>query len=210
MGLKQIEAPDRIIFLKEFIGEVFLNSIEDEQIKKRIEAERIKQKLMPKKADFEKTAKPLLPLMKYSKSQYTSSPSMTPGKIQPTPIELQQVNQKITPVQKPIASKPVPKGAGIKKIIPLVKDSALQSIECTGPGKNIVVKKYNRISLTRIKLSQGEIKDVINYYAEKAMIPVIGGILKAAVDDIIISAVDSGFAGSRFIINKITPYSLIE
>ena len=72
------------------------------------------------------------------------------------------------------------------------------------------IKKYNKISTTRITLDQTEITDLLHTFAKQAKIPIVGGILKAAVGDLVISAVISEFVGSRFIINKITPYSIIQ
>jgi len=97
-----------------------------------------------------------------------------------------------------------------KKLEPLLKDKTVLLIECPGPGKNILVKRYNQKNITRIVLSQSEISKIINEFSEKARIPIIGGILKAAVDNLIISAVVSEYVGSRFVITKLTPYSIIE
>ncbi len=46
-------------------------------------------------------------------------------------------------------------------------------------------------------------------FSQNARIPITNGILKAAVGDLIISAVISDFAGSRFVINKINPFNQI-
>ena len=103
-----------------------------------------------------------------------------------------------------------PKKAPIEKITPFLRDNTIVSIECPGPGKNILVKKYNQVNVTKLALTEEEIKSIIEYYAKEAKIPLVGGILKAAVGNNIISAVISEFVGSRFVINKITPYSLIN
>jgi hypothetical protein len=97
----------------------------------------------------------------------------------------------------------------MEKIGPLLRDNTIVAIECPGPGKNVMIKKYNQMNMTRIILSQEDINGVIEYFSNEARIPLAGGILKAAVGNAIISAVVSEFVGSRFIINKITPYSLI-
>jgi hypothetical protein len=102
------------------------------------------------------------------------------------------------------------KGPAIELINPLLKDNSIIIIECQGPGKNIIVKKYNQINVTRIILNELEIKSIIEYFANEARIPLVGGILKAAVGNSIISAIVSEFVGSRFIINKTTPYSLLN
>lgn len=100
--------------------------------------------------------------------------------------------------------------SGLGRIAPLLQDLSIQAIECRGAEKNILVKRYNKIKVTRIVLTKQEIEDIINTFSQKARIPVVGGILKAAVGDLIISAITSEYVGSRFIISKITPYNLME
>ena len=97
----------------------------------------------------------------------------------------------------------------MKEINKMVSDKSVQTIECPGNGKNILVKVRNKINLTKIILNEEEIKNVINYFSDSARIPVLGGILKASLGSITISAVISD-SGSRFIINKNNPYNLID
>jgi len=104
-------------------------------------------------------------------------------------------------------AQPRPKGFGLGVLEPLLKDVSIQSIECPGPNKNILVKKYSKVNVTKIILSQKDITNIINNFSIKAKIPIVGGILKAAVGDLVVSAVISEFIGSRFIINKIIPHS---
>jgi hypothetical protein len=59
-------------------------------------------------------------------------------------------------------------------------------------------------------LNETEIKNVIVYFSDYARIPIVGGILKTSIESMMISAVISDYAGSRFIINKRTPYDLIQ
>jgi len=107
-------------------------------------------------------------------------------------------------------AQPLPEGFTLGKLDPLIRDPSIQSIECSGPNKNILVKRYNRFNTTKIILNQADITDVIESFSSQAKIPIVGGILKAVVGGLIISAVISEFVGSRFIINKITPYSMIQ
>ncbi len=102
-----------------------------------------------------------------------------------------------------------PEDLELGKLDPFLKDPSIQSIECPGPGRNLLVKRYSKINTTKVTLNQVEITNIINNFAQQARIPVMGGILKAAVGDLVISAVISEFVGSRFIINKIVPYNLI-
>lgn len=124
------------------------------------------------------------------------------------PIRIPSRIQALTTIQP--QAQPRPEGFSLGKLDQLIRDPSIQSIECSGPNKNTLVKRYNQTNTTRIILNQSEITDIIDIFSVKAKIPVIGGILKAAVGNLVISAVISEFVGSRFIINKITPYSLIE
>lgn len=94
-------------------------------------------------------------------------------------------------------------GFTLGKVDELLKDPFIQTIECIGPGKNILIKGYNKINLTKIILTQEEINNIISIFSKESKIPLVGGILKAAVGDLIISAIISEQAGSRFIISKI-------
>lgn len=116
------------------------------------------------------------------------------------------------PIPTPVftSSTPTTISPNLTKLDPFVKDNTVQMIECKGPGKGILIKAKNRISSTRVTLSEQEIKNIIDYFSNSAQIPIMGGILKAAVDNLIISAVVSDYVGSRFIITKQSPYSLIE
>lgn len=98
----------------------------------------------------------------------------------------------------------------LKKLDLLMKDLAVQMIECPGSGKNLLVKVRNKINVTRITLNEPEIRNVIDYFSKNAKIPVSEGILNAAVGSLLISAVVSEHAGSRFIITKKSPYELLE
>ena len=50
------------------------------------------------------------------------------------------------------------------------KDPKIQSIECSGPGKNILIKRFNKINSTRITLNQVEIANIIHTFSEHAKI----------------------------------------
>lgn len=108
------------------------------------------------------------------------------------------------------APQPLPQGFSLGKLDPIIADKTVTSIECPGPEKLVLAKSLGRVTITRISLSEEEIKKVVNTFAEAARIPMIGGIFKAAVGNLVITAVISDFVGSRFIINKHTPYSIID
>ncbi len=97
----------------------------------------------------------------------------------------------------------------LKKIKSFIQDRAVQSIESPGAGKNILVKVRNKINTTKSVLAEEDIKSIIDHFSKKSMIPAMNGVLNAAIDNMVISAVSSQ-AGSRFIIEKKSPYALIE
>jgi len=105
---------------------------------------------------------------------------------------------------------PLPQGFTLIKIDSLIKDDTITAIECSGPGKPLIVRSLGRVSPTRISLSEEEIKKIVGTYSSYSRIPVMEGLFKAAVGNTLITAVISNFVGSTFIINKFTPYSLIE
>ena len=96
------------------------------------------------------------------------------------------------------------------KLNPLLNDKLITIIECPGPEKQIIIKRAGQMNLTRVVLSQKEIDSIIKIFSEKTKIPVIGGVFRASLENLSISAVISDFVGTRFIINKISPYSIID
>ncbi len=240
MSLKNLTDTQRISFLKEFTFQLMINSIKDEELKRMIEVEKIRRKYIPEnqpqdfsgiifEPEFEKFARhPIIKLAqqpeKYKKSFFPTSaglpiPIIRPRlplkpKLQPT---LQQ-KTKQQPFQQPTQNK-LPtilvqpqnlESDGLKKLDSFIKDLAIQTIESPGSGKNLLVKVRNKINVTRVTLNESEIRSVINYFSKNAMIPVLDGILNAAVGNLLISAVVSEHAGSRFIITKKSPYELLE
>jgi hypothetical protein len=88
------------------------------------------------------------------------------------------------------------------KLNPLLKDPMVQSIECVGADKNIVVRGNMGTKKTNIVLSKKEIDGVIEKLAETAKIPMQEGVFKVAVGKLILSAIISQVVSSRFIIQK--------
>jgi hypothetical protein len=225
MGLKQIKDSDRIVFFNLFTKEILLSFFEKERAKLNIEAEKIRQKLVeekPVQIEFKRIIKNPAPKKITAEpmqiSRYSANPAEKEdtGKI-PAEYKISMSSKMETPVQ-PYASSAIPKTAivqekphinGYKRIELFLRDPSILSIECPGTGKNILVRRFKEINMTRLSLSQTEIMEVIEEFSKQARIPLTGGILKAAVGNSVISAVVSEFVGPRFIINKITPYSLI-
>ncbi len=150
-----------------------------------------------------------------------------PRAMPPRPVFLppqQKIQQIQQPVIVPQAKKPflnifnkskapeTPERIGIisNKLNIFLRDNSVTAIECPGPGKQIVIKRAGQINMTKINLSPQEISKIIEDFSEKARIPILGGIFRASVGNLTISAVISDFVGSKFIITKSSPYSLLN
>ncbi|MDO8460232.1 MAG: hypothetical protein Q7S74_03930 [Nanoarchaeota archaeon] len=94
------------------------------------------------------------------------------------------------------------------RIAQILRDPAVLSVECPGPGKNVLVNKAGLIQATAIKFTKEEINEILNEFAEQTRIPLVQGMFKAAFKDILITAVVSDFVGTRFVIQKRAPYQL--
>lgn len=226
MESKQIKL-DRILFLKKFTEELIINISRKHQIDRKVRIEKLRQKFLNPQISMQQGFKKIinhkiLHPVKYPKTDYQEEnlvPSIATTQKKPLFYRKEPPSKLPIPFKKQIqppsykkASEVQPEvfapkeGLKLGKLEPLLNDKFIQSLECIGPGKNLLVRKYNKISLTKIILSQEEINEIVNSFSQEAKIPLAGGILKAAVGDFLISAVTSEHVGSRFIISRINPY----
>ena len=103
-----------------------------------------------------------------------------------------------------------PEGFNLGKVDLLLKDPLIKIIECEGPDKELIIKKNGRMYTTKIIMNPAEIKEVLDSFSKEARIPVIIGVFKAVVGDLMISALVSDVVGSKFIITKMSQYSLLK
>lgn len=118
------------------------------------------------------------------------------------PQSIMQQPSSSIPIVEPDLTKPLPSGFDLGKVNMILKDPGVSMIECPGPGKLFLVRSMGKIKNTKITLNEQEIRQVIEKFSEQARIPLATGIFKAAVGNLIITAILSEFAGSRFIITK--------
>jgi hypothetical protein len=175
-------------FFELFIGEIVMNSL-DPWEKKRIEEKREKiqrlkkemEKLMEEKMNFSP---------KKIETQTTPQIQKTPQIIYPTenfPVEQPKFEQQ------PL---------GLNQIEQLIANPTIAVVECPGPGRFILVKKGFKKIATKITLNREEIEEILNYFSNESRIPRIGGVFKAIVDNLILTAIDSPYGGPKFIITK--------
>src|SRR3989344_3405316 len=205
MKLKKEEHIDRIIFLKLFTFEILKNIHKRSEKKKNIEKERVKQRIshiLSKNHNKENEDN----ITKFIKKNY-------PIQRKSNNLSIIDKGEDKTKLKKIKVNKPPPQEmidmSGMNKINDLFRDKTILSIECRGPGKDLLIKRYNQINIVKVMLSPSEINGVIDYFSRRSRIPVVDGILKVAVDDMIIAAVTSDLVGSKFIINKNSPYTIL-
>lgn len=91
----------------------------------------------------------------------------------------------------------------LSHIQPLLADPTITTIECPGPGMPLMIARGTYVQSTPAHFTTEEIKKIIEEISERTKIPLgASGIFKAAVGNIIITAVLSEFVGTRFIIQK--------
>ncbi|MCK5449624.1 hypothetical protein KAI32_02065 [Candidatus Pacearchaeota archaeon] len=118
-------------------------------------------------------------------------------------------------VVSPLASAPkvplsVEPSQGYGKISPLLNDPLISLIECRGAGKPVMIIRVGQKQLTRINLNPLEINEILQKVSDTIHIPLLEGVFRAVVDDFSINAIISEMVGSKFVIRKNTPYSLLE
>lgn len=212
----------RILFLKNFVKELIINSKKETVLPPQDEI------IIPQKLPItrEQERKISVEIKNYMPSQFVPQNSFTPSQpqIQTLPTRPIQPQPHKNPVRRmmsvPNISMPpqqrvnpdmqlkpenLPSNFSIGRLDSLISDPRVSLIECPGPGKDILAQIYGRKNSTKIVLNQDEIQKVIDIFSKSAKIPVLSGLFKAAVGNLIITAVVSELVGSRFIISKITP-----
>ncbi|MEM3113105.1 MAG: hypothetical protein QXI33_01625 [Candidatus Pacearchaeota archaeon] len=190
-------------FLYEFTKELILNSapayVRDKETERELKMNEIKEKIDTQ-----------LSLDENKEQTFKNSKTITNTQN----IQIDNRKKYLNRQDKPIS--PIPEynqpatfenkrleGLYFGKIQNMVYDQNVVSIECPGPGKFIIISTITKIIPTKIMLSKNEINSIIESFSQEARIPRIGGVFKAIVNNLIITAIDSEFAGPRFIISKI-------
>src|SRR3989339_2092998 len=90
----------------------------------------------------------------------------------------------------------------LKYLIFLMSDGSVSSIECPGPGKQLILNKMGIVSPTGVSLTAEEINDIMKEISRRTRIPINQGLFKTAFDNLILTAVVSEFVGTRFLIER--------
>lgn len=196
--------PIRKKFLEEFVKEI-LHEIQRREHLISVKTEEIHMpKFEPKSIQLPQPIKSTI----QPQIQKTIPPRASPPIMQKRTIFPKQIQRQ--PLPAPIKNIPAPSGtladfeamSAAKKLIPLLNDRFVQSIECKGAGQPILAITRGMPRVTHITLSGEEIKELMDEISRKVRIPLVTGLFKAAFGNVIITAVISEFVGTRFIIEK--------
>lgn len=152
-------------------------------------------------------------LREFTKAILRTFVPIPPPTIQPTIQPIQPIRRQITPpiapqpIQptQPAAAQPEIKIEGLEKLMSYIQDPSIKTIECPGPDKQIMINRNGVTQPTHITLTKKEIEKILDDFSEKTRIPIIPGIFKSKIENLIITAVVSDYVGTRFIIQKVEP-----
>jgi ATPase subunit of ABC transporter with duplicated ATPase domains len=206
--LNQTSQEFRILFLLKFTEELIKNSQTAEALalRKRLR-EKIKENV--EKKENEERLKRIVEKKAITKEleelseERTKTQKKPKFEIKETKIPLPNIPITI----KNIIPSPTEQEIDLGKLNSLIRDPTVISIECNGTGKNIIVRRIKgEKRITGIILDKNEIDRLIGLFSEEAKIPSHEGIFKAAVGKLVISAIISDIADSKFLISKLSPF----
>ncbi len=103
--------------------------------------------------------------------------------------------------------RPIPTNVQVDlgKLNVLVRDPMVKTIQCNGPGENIIVEGGMGTKPTAIILSEDEVDGVLDEFSKVARIPIDEGVVRIVVGRLILLAVISDVVSTKFVINKMVP-----
>lgn len=111
--------------------------------------------------------------------------------------------QPIMPIQKSQEQrKTVLKSLFLGKIDKYLNDPSIKEIECNGPDKPLLVYKNGKLETVEQKLTEEEIKSIIEQLVKLSKVPMNRNIVHGSHEGYEFTGVVSEFVGSRFLIRK--------
>jgi len=204
----------RELFLRKFIRELINNTkIKNLPTLKKeteIKKEKIENLFQEKIEKISKLDSHMISSLAPTPQKRFAPISVTKLTINPTkPIKenspgIKKVNKVITRNQNTVIQ-PKEGNPDFGKLNILISDPGVESIECLGPNKYILVKKHGKVQRTNILLTKEEIKKILGDFSQKTKIPLTEGTFKAALGSLILTAILSEFVGTKFILQKKNP-----
>lgn len=101
---------------------------------------------------------------------------------------------------------PMPGMMDLGKLNMIISDPRVKEIDCYGPDREILVRIGNSTQKTRVSLNKEDIRKIIDDFSSKTNIPLVKGIFKAALGNLILTAFISDFVETKFTIQKRNPF----
>ena len=192
--------PHNILFLQEFTKELIINSTPKEFLRKleKEQQEKREEIILEENLNKESQLEPSIINEEIKVKEKILPPIPIHPRQNAKPLQLPSPMSKINQFANY-------QGLELGKITPIITNQGVISVECPGPNKLISVRSIGKINPTRMMLNKEEINSIIESFSQQAKIPRIGGVFKAIVNNLVITAIDSDVAGPRFIITKIHP-----
>ncbi len=216
-------------FLEMFIRELLTNSY-DPQKDKELQQEIMKEKLADMTTDLKKNQ--AVSVKEMSGPAYTSGMPLPKPQESISPAGSPQFPQNYSLVEPPRSYpashiqaiprySPIPLPAyqptkyhpgqkvetiNLGKLASILQDPAVIGVECPGPYKNLIVNRGGSIQTSSVTLTPEEINTVMHNISEHTRIPITPGVFRAAVQDLLVTAVVSDFVGTRFLLQKRNPF----
>ncbi len=193
----------RDLFLSSFVEDLIRNSYKKEENEAQTAPQQTNNQfqqvqIQPSQFQFPQPkiqiSRPHQPIIK---SQFNKPPQKLPMR---SPISLPQIMSSSTLNDKN-------KIINLGKINKVLGDPSVFSVESPGPGKNLIVNRAGKIQSSSLTLNKEEIDLIMKEISDKTRIPLIsGGVFRAAIKDLVITAVISDYIGTRFLMQKRTPF----
>jgi hypothetical protein len=106
------------------------------------------------------------------------------------------------PAPHPVMPKPIPFAPlDLGKLNEFISDNAVSAIECSGAGKNIMIRKEQQMIETNVQLDESEISAIIEKFSKASGIPQ-SPIMKAIYSNLTFNAFIFPTLGNKFFILK--------
>lgn len=133
-------------------------------------------------------------------------PSRVQQTVAPMPVARRPLsipNYPLPPTVSYLKPIPVQSQIDLGKLNSVIQDPGVSSIECQGENIPLTTKGSAGKRKTNVSLTKEEISQIFETFSIEARIPLHEGVFKAAVGQLVISAIISDIVGSQFIIRKI-------
>ncbi|HJX50872.1 MAG TPA: hypothetical protein VJ438_05425 [Candidatus Nanoarchaeia archaeon] len=193
MSLQETSEKFKELFLLAFTRELIIHAGGGEVLELESELELEKQETKEKIKDIVKEE--LKPSKSFAKFKALPKPFILAKRLV---IPIQRFPERLSYIQ-PI---PTPIQVDLGKLNPLIKDPMVQTIECHGPDKKIIVRTPSERE-TEISLTKEEINNIVKTFSEHTKIPAEEGVFRVALGRIVFTAIISDIVGTKFMIKKL-------